>query len=355
MEAQHVEFKKPDQKEHLVFGLDRKVETKRELARETGSNQKKGKWKKPVQVPVKFGKDFVFQENLQEDAELSGHYSPMDVSPYEETLADNTDEGLVSATEGLYINECDVKGSEVQDEESTCCVNESIRVESPEEDAVSGAETESFKSANDELDHSTDSFITAAHVEGSSSSSIERQDNDGGTLLKFDTSLADIGQTSFILVASSTALISHASSHFSHFQFSESSLTSPKKGQKGNLSTLSSQRKGKSEQVKELDAKQDSIAAASMAAQESCEKLRVSCYLALGEVENATLHFMKCLRAGSDVCAERRLLIEASEGLEWAQDMMMHGSGFAKEVDRQKQQFCQGLFESSAVSADELV
>ncbi|CAK9187687.1 unnamed protein product [Ilex paraguariensis] len=45
----------------------------------------------------------------------------------------------------------------------------------------------------------------------------------------------------------------------------------------------------------------------------------VNCYLALGEVENASLHFMKCLQSGPDVCVDRKLLLEASEGLEKAQ------------------------------------
>nr|XP_027123846.1 dnaJ homolog subfamily C member 7-like [Coffea arabica] len=44
-----------------------------------------------------------------------------------------------------------------------------------------------------------------------------------------------------------------------------------------------------------------------------------NCYLALGEVDDASLHYMKCLQAGSDVCADRKLLVEASEGLEKAQ------------------------------------
>lgn len=44
-----------------------------------------------------------------------------------------------------------------------------------------------------------------------------------------------------------------------------------------------------------------------------------SCYLAIGEVEKATLQYMKCLQSGSDVCVDRKLLVEASEGLEKAQ------------------------------------
>ncbi|KAI3461136.1 hypothetical protein Pfo_017799 [Paulownia fortunei] len=460
MAAQHVEFKTPDPKAHSLFGLNRKVETKRESAKDSGLKKKKVKCKKPAH-PSRFQQDFVIQDKLQENAESPEQYSPMDLSPYEETLANNSfsretsvaseesfhldennssteaypnvsndiaDEILVSATEGLHINECDVKGNEGQDEEATYCVNEGIKVDNPEEDAVSGAETESFKSATDELDHSTDSFVTAPDIEVSSSSKIERQDSDGGTQFKYDTSIGDMVQSSFTFAASSSSLdessasmhiqkkknriklcqdsysstplvkVSHEPSHLPTFQVSGCILSSPEQGQKGNFSNVLSQKRDKSDQVKELATKQDSATAASIAAQESCEKWRLrgnqayakgdfsnaedfythgvncisqneasrsclralmlcysnraatrmslgrmrealedcarasaldpnfirvqvraaSCYLALGEVENATVHFMKCLQAGPDVCVDRKLLIEASEGLEKA-------------------------------------
>jgi DnaJ family protein C protein 7 len=44
-----------------------------------------------------------------------------------------------------------------------------------------------------------------------------------------------------------------------------------------------------------------------------------NCYLSLGEIENASVHFLKCLQTGSDVCVDRKLYVEASEGLEKAQ------------------------------------
>lgn len=43
-----------------------------------------------------------------------------------------------------------------------------------------------------------------------------------------------------------------------------------------------------------------------------------SCYLSLGEMENASQHFMTCLEMGSKSCVERKVLVEASEGLEKA-------------------------------------
>ncbi|EPS70164.1 hypothetical protein M569_04596, partial [Genlisea aurea] len=46
-----------------------------------------------------------------------------------------------------------------------------------------------------------------------------------------------------------------------------------------------------------------------------------SCYLALGEVENATMHFNKCLQRSGDISADKKLHIEASEGLEKAEKL----------------------------------
>ncbi|KAI3677220.1 hypothetical protein L1987_86843 [Smallanthus sonchifolius] len=43
------------------------------------------------------------------------------------------------------------------------------------------------------------------------------------------------------------------------------------------------------------------------------------CYLAIGEVENSTFQYMKCLQSGGDICIDRKLLVDASEGLEKAQ------------------------------------
>uniref|UniRef100_A0A5B6ZFA4 J domain-containing protein n=1 Tax=Davidia involucrata TaxID=16924 RepID=A0A5B6ZFA4_DAVIN len=43
------------------------------------------------------------------------------------------------------------------------------------------------------------------------------------------------------------------------------------------------------------------------------------CHLALGEVENALQYFNKCLESGRDVCLDKRIIIEAADGLQKAQ------------------------------------
>lgn len=46
---------------------------------------------------------------------------------------------------------------------------------------------------------------------------------------------------------------------------------------------------------------------------------RGSCYLSLGEIEDASKYFKKCLQSGSDICVDRKIIVEASEGLQKAQ------------------------------------
>jgi DnaJ family protein C protein 7 len=44
-----------------------------------------------------------------------------------------------------------------------------------------------------------------------------------------------------------------------------------------------------------------------------------SCYLALGDVEGAVQYFKKCLQFGIDACVDRKISVEASDGLQKAQ------------------------------------
>ncbi|KAK2970131.1 hypothetical protein RJ640_019291 [Escallonia rubra] len=55
---------------------------------------------------------------------------------------------------------------------------------------------------------------------------------------------------------------------------------------------------------------------------EACEKLRISCHLVLGEVEDAMQYFSNCLQSGIDVCLDRRITIEAAGGLQKAQKVV---------------------------------
>ncbi|KAJ4979280.1 hypothetical protein NE237_010060 [Protea cynaroides] len=49
-----------------------------------------------------------------------------------------------------------------------------------------------------------------------------------------------------------------------------------------------------------------------------------NCHLALGEIEEAEKYFKICLQSGTDVCLDRKLVIEAANGLQKAQQVAQH-------------------------------
>ncbi|XP_027079998.2 uncharacterized protein [Coffea arabica] len=467
MGMQNVEFKTPN----MIGNLNRKFETKRDSSKATRSKKKKGKSKNLNPVQLSSTQDIILGENLQEIDDSCEPYSPMDISPYQETLAesnfsretsvtseetlhvdddcasnesrpavsnDMTDEELVDAAERLDIND-DEKCKEKEEEKSAYCFDKVFNAEGPSEESISGTETESFKSATEHLDYSTDSFVTAADTlatgsdtEVNSGLGIGKQEGDGDSHFDFAPRMEESGQGSFIFAASSAAQgqslttaraskkksrskvgqdshclspnsrDSYSSSRLDYFPVSGTcALSSPRQGRKGDASTLLNQTGYISEPVKKQESKgeNNSSTSASIVAQEACEKWRLrgnqayatgdlskaedfysqgvnsvpenetsksclralmlcysnraatrmslgrikdaledcmkayaidpsflrvqvraaNCYLALGEVDDASLHYMKCLQAGSDVCADRKLLVEASEGLEKAQ------------------------------------
>ncbi|KAG9142951.1 hypothetical protein Leryth_006221 [Lithospermum erythrorhizon] len=345
----------------------------------------------------------------------------MDISPYRETVVDSPirepsvesdgstasnelnpqvpDEDVIAATENLTINEADMK-----------CEEE--KTEAVPEDCVSVTETESYMSANDHLEYSSDTFLTAADNFGSSADS---------EVSSSPRNSENTGQTSFVFAASSEAQgQSFTTSH--HYKkktrtragqdsymsttipkgpFSSSPMpfmpisgsppvSSPKHVQKADASSnllshiSSKQTSAESDAVHEVcerwrirgnqaytskdyckaedyytqgvncfsenEASRSSsrilmlcysnraatrmVLGRTREALEDCLKaaaldptfLRVqvraaNCYLSLGEFENASAHFVKCLQAGPDTCPDRKLHLEASEGLEKAQKL----------------------------------
>ncbi|GMP87839.1 hypothetical protein CsSME_00040052 [Camellia sinensis var. sinensis] len=461
------EYVTPNQKGNIFTCVDKKLEfsAKRESVKDARSKKKRGKLRIPTPVQPWLGQDFSSRKSSsQERADSFESYSPMDVSPYQETLADNrgsrepsvtseeafhpyvdnalskshptvsndaADEDLVVATQCLDINEGDVKCTEMKVEGSQYMFGKGPVAEGPSGEPALGSETDSFQSAAEQLDYSTDTFVTAADSEVSSSLRIENQDIDGKMQFSFASASED---GSFTFAASSSAQgqssaamrhhkkknrikvvnesysslpntkVSHTASSTQFLPHSESSsLLSPRRGQKGDLPISFSKRGDRSnfEVVKEQETKQETIStpAASIATQEACEKWRLrgnqaygngdmsraedyytqgvncvpqnensrgclralmlcysnraatrmslgkmrealadcmkaavidpnflrvqvraaNCYLALGEVEDASIHFIKCFQSGSDACVDRKLVLEASEGLEKVQ------------------------------------
>ncbi|XP_047330125.1 uncharacterized protein LOC124933733 [Impatiens glandulifera] len=460
-DASQVKFTTPYQKGG-VFAASDKVEfnTMRDSVKDAKSKKKRGgKVAKPFQ-PTWIKNDFV---------ESADSYSPMDISPYPETLAENrdsretsvtsedayqfesqatvpdhiVDEDLVFATQKLDIGEGNVKDTETKGHT---------------EEYVSGGDCESFITAAEHFECSVDTFASAADFEEissrrvesevSSGEGIERQHSDVGTMFNSSSMSEDVERSKFTFSASSSSLdqssvaatrhlkkknrvrvaqdlySGSAANNMQFFPLSRSSsILSPRQAPVDtgvHLSRMDST--SSSGSVKEKDVMEE-VPSSSAAAQEACEKWRLrgnqaysngdmlnaeeyysqglaciseretsrsclravmlcysnraasrmslgkmreaisdckkaasidpsflrvhvraaNCYLALGEVEDASLHFMKCLQPGTDACVDRKLVLEASEGLEKAQKVL--------EYIRESENLLQGRTSTDAENA----
>ncbi|RDX64417.1 DnaJ-like subfamily C member 7, partial [Mucuna pruriens] len=400
---------------------------------------------------------FVFRESvsLEEPQGSSETCSPMDVSPYQEKLAENEssrensvtsnesfnvdnnpvvndsvptsvdpiDEDLIAATESLNINVGDVACKDTKEESSEYQMHESSCVEDPKDESISGVETESFKSADDEVDITSDAAGISAQTEA--------HDNDGMLHLGSALNSRNVSRTAFTFAASSSAEaqssnpkrphkkknwvnVGHDSYNYTpsiKVPYSSSavafsplpgtlSLFTPGQGLKPKASSPQPKTRD-SDENEEEGTKEDSasISVATIAGQEACEKWRLrgnqaykngdlstaencykqglscvskeeasrsclralllcysnlaathmslgrmrdaledcmmaaeidqtflrvqlraaNCYLALGEVEGASQYFKRCLQSGTDVCVDRKIAVEASDGLQKAQ------------------------------------
>ncbi|XP_022756217.1 uncharacterized protein LOC111303943 isoform X2 [Durio zibethinus] len=471
IETPFVEFKTPNSQQNIFFGLNKKLEfsAKREAGTSTKVKKRKGKLKQPTSVQLWHGPDFVSgKTGAQDNAEASESYSPMDVSPYQETLADTQcsretsvasdesfslynkyascdslptvssdaiDEDLVPATQHMNINEGGEKDEEIKVEASGNVFDKGVAAKDPQEDSVSGAETESFISAAEEIDYNSGIALISAENEATSRSNIERQDSDAQMHVTSLSNSEYVSGFDFTFAASSSAQsqlsmskrhhkkknlakiafdspnsIPYASASVLFSPYPGASLhLSPGQGQKTDLSTLQGKVGGNSVADKGPEFKHEpDLTGASTSSQESCEKWRLrgnqayangdsskaeeyytqgiscipasetsrsclralmlcysnraatrmslgrmrdalgdcmmaiaidpnflrvqlrvaNCYLALGEVENSKRYFRKCLQSGTDVCVDRKIAVEASDGLQKAQKLSecMHQS-----------------------------
>ncbi|KAK8543377.1 hypothetical protein V6N13_136111 [Hibiscus sabdariffa] len=470
-----VEFKTPQAQEYMFFGLNKKLEfsAKKETGKSTTVKRRKGKLKRPTPVQLWHGPDFVSNKaGAQENAEASESYSPMDVSPYQETLAetrcsressvasdesfsldvksassgsqpavssDVIDEDLVAATQHMIISEGEEK-DEIKMEGHGDVFDKDVATEAPCEDSVSGAETESFISAAEEIDDNSDIALSSAEKEVTSRTNIERQNSDSQMYFSSTSNPEHLSGFDFTFAASSSAQ-SQTSSPIRHNRkknmakisfetpYCSSNVRVPSasssvqfcpypgasvhlsswQGQKIDLSTLQNKVGGNSVADKGPQIKYEpNLIGESNAAQESCEKWRLrgnqayangdsskaeeyytqgiscipasetsksclralmlcysnraatrmslgrmkdalgdcmmaiaidpnfsrvqlraaNCYLALGEVENSTQYFRKCLQSGTGICVDRKIALEASDGLQKSQKLSecMHRS-----------------------------
>ncbi|PKI57723.1 hypothetical protein CRG98_021790 [Punica granatum] len=460
--APFVGFTTPASKVSLAsgVGVGQKLEftAKRETANSSKLKKKKGKLRQsthahaPLQPLVK---EFVTGgSSFVEKPEASDSYSPMDVSPYQEKLVDDrssreasvtssasfglhnesaptnsqitgfnnpVDEYLVDATQCMEINSDEDHGE----------LNEEPPMKKPCDQSVPAADTESFKTAPDELDSTGDEGVTSSEkTEASCSSNFERKDSGGRVQYGFVAHPEETVGSNFTFSASSSASkgqvstlkrntkkkTSNKAGHPSYsveipyvssssiLSFSTAATSPLLSPQLERKSRSPSQHRGKDSRMNAgEDMKPESptttAVAASIAAQEACEKWRLrgnqayasgemskaeghytqginciprdemsrsclravmlcysnraatrmclgrmrdaledctrateidpnffrvqvraaNCHLALGEIEDALQYYKKCLKAGVDVCADRKIAVEASEGIRKAQ------------------------------------
>lgn len=221
-----MEFKTPNSKVNPFSSLDQKLgySAKKDNVGATRARRKGGK--QPVKVQLNIGHEFSFAESAFPNGsnEAPEAYSPMDTSPYEVTedcrdfaaVSDqflNSDKDnfasdipptapndvfdaeLVAATERMEINEGDEVNNYRAKEFNTgkCADHEDFA-----EDSISGAETESFKSAAEEMETSSETFATASESEVTSRYKSDRQENGDHSL-----SNTDAASSSFTFSASS--------------------------------------------------------------------------------------------------------------------------------------------------------
>lgn len=344
-----VGFRTPDVKTNIFSaGASENFQfsARKDPVREFGPNIRSGRYK-PTVVQLCVGQetqDFVSRErDPLESQKASESCSPMDVSPYQETLAgdpisrensvtsneslslDNSsvafdeslpevltdviDEDLLNATDSLNINEPGHSATDVEGEEGSLYHSTTNHSAEGPVESVEVADTESYKSANDELDINSDLAGISEETEASSSSKFEMQDSDGRKQFSFASNSEDASRSNFIFAASTAAQgqlfaskrqfkkknwgkvgqdshisptisievpLSSSSAQFRTFSGNSSPIT-PQRSQKEDPSTAQYKYGVDSWVNKGQEMKQESIStvAATVAAQEACEKWRL--------------------------------------------------------------------------------
>lgn len=438
-----MEFKTPNLKPNPFSSLDQRLgfNAKKDNVSSTRGRRKGSK--QPVKVQLNIGHEFAFSESAFPQgttSEASDSYSPMDVSPYDEETADSTDFSagsdqfanpdnnalndafdaeLAAATERMDINEEDEVNNYRAEElinTGKCAEHEDLA-----EDSVSGAETESFKTAAEEMETSSDTFASASESEVTSSFRPDRQDNDYHSLFNSNADSSSftfsaspfsgvhgqpstskrinrkknpvqLGQDPYILIPNASSFKSSQHSPVTGVQPRDTftrlqnpvmdkaraekdvSSAAQEACEKWRLRGNNAYKNGDLSRAEEsytqgidsvpkietsrnclralmlcysnraatrmaLGRMREAIADCTMASSIDSNFLKIqvragNCYLSLGEIEDASRYFKKCLQSGSDICVDRKIIVEASEGLQKAQRVSecMHEAGYRLQL-----------------------
>ncbi|OVA12942.1 Tetratricopeptide TPR-1 [Macleaya cordata] len=222
---------------NLTTEFNKKLEfSAKKAAKDSRLKKRKGKLKQNAPVHQWPGKDYVSRANSsQENAESPGSYSPMDFSPYQETLAadqfsreasvasddffhsdtkcastdahpsvsiDATDESLVTATENLNLNK-----DEELNEGRSYTFERGDGAKCPTEEFVSGDESECLRSTSEKVDtdNDVDASVATTRTEANISSNTEKKASDDRTQFCFASSSDNVNNANFTFAASPSA------------------------------------------------------------------------------------------------------------------------------------------------------
>lgn len=262
--APQVEFRAPDMKSNLFSGSNR-LETKKESVKDTRSKKKKEKSKKSIVVQPRLQEDFGFTTSKNHDAfEL---YSQMNISPYDEKLADLSKLSAIKGQEVDLSNFLSKKGVDFQLYEQEF-MYENITTSSSSKIAEKACEKWRLRGNqaynNGELTKAEDCYTQGLN-------SVSENEKSRSCL------------RALMLCYSNRSAV------------------------RVSLGKMK-------------EALEDCLMAATIDPNFVKIQIRTAhCYLAIGETENAKQQYTKCLKFGNDSDMDKKVIAEISEGLEKAQ------------------------------------
>ncbi|KAK6937187.1 DnaJ domain, partial [Dillenia turbinata] len=235
----HIDFKTPIPKVNLFNSMKQRLDfsSKRETIKDTKLKKRRDKWSQAIRVQPWLGQDSTARESgSQENTEPSDCYSPMDVSPYQEMMAENqcsretsvasdesfhflkeeasneacppvfagaTDEDLAAATARLDISDGDVIFRETEEDITDKGFDGDTGAQVSARDSDSSGKREGFRSLSEQENKAAYTTTSTGDAEPSSHSSMERQENEDRMEFHPASMSEDGGGTNFTFTTAS--------------------------------------------------------------------------------------------------------------------------------------------------------
>ncbi|KAL8245149.1 hypothetical protein R6Q59_011407 [Mikania micrantha] len=190
MGAANIEFKTPDMRSNMFSGLNR-LESRKEFVKESRPKKKKGKLRRPITAQSRIIEDFVFGGRNS-----SGNSDAFNIPLYNERLADSYSRETSVASDASQIDEQDNASGESHIITSNVTTDD----EAVEPQFSEVSETDSFKSATENLEYNCDTLVTSLNSDVSSTSG--RQEIGVTRMFSFGSRSEDISNDNFTFSAS---------------------------------------------------------------------------------------------------------------------------------------------------------